>query len=162
MRLSLPASYKYIRILSGDSINLSWFFRVFYQIALSLHKNCSEYFLNYYFLFKILRGGVALFVKSLRNHLGWALASAWRLYCPFLSVVQCITRSHDVPMTTPELELKLKLLSEFGKGLGKRKYIARMNPIQMIVSLKCLHQGHSIKSSRDSYLQNQSVYKTWI
>lgn len=49
MRLFLPASYKYIRILSGDSINLSRFFHVFYQIVLSQHRNCSEYFVELLF-----------------------------------------------------------------------------------------------------------------
>lgn len=111
MRLFLPASYKYIRILSGDSINLSRFFHVFYQIALSLPKNCSEYFLNYYFLYKILRGAGSVIVKSLRN-LGWSFTSAWWLYCPFLSVVQCITSSHDVPMTNTRVGAETQTFSQ--------------------------------------------------
>lgn len=46
--------------------------------------------------------------------------------------------------------------------MGKGKYIAGKNHVQVIISFKCLHQERSIKSSRDAYLQNLSVYKTWI
>lgn len=69
-------------------------------------------FLNYYFLYKILRGGVSIVVKSLHNHRGWAFTSAWWLYCPFLSVVQCITSSHEVPLTNTRVRAEAQTFSQ--------------------------------------------------